>query len=367
MTAAIFEPLTLRGLTVKNRIWLAPMCQYSVERQDGVPTDWHLVHLGARAQGGFGLILAEATAVTADGRISPQDTGLWNDEQRDAWARVVDFAHSQQAAIGVQLAHAGRKASTYRGFDGEPTGSVPVEDGGWSTRSVTDEAFPGYDAPRALSTDEISEIVRAFGDAARRADDAGFDVVEIHGAHGYLVHQFLSPLSNSRTDGYGGSFEGRTRLLLEIVDAVRAVWPQDKPVLVRLSATDWTEGGWDVEQTARISAQLREHGVDLVDVSSGGNVLADIPVGPGYQVPFARQVREQADVPSGAVGLILTPQQAEKVVAGGDADVVLLARAALREPSWPQRAAAELGLGWRDTPYPAPYTRGKWDDVPSSV
>jgi 2,4-dienoyl-CoA reductase-like NADH-dependent reductase (Old Yellow Enzyme family) len=367
VTAAIFEPLTLRGLTVKNRIWLAPMCQYSVEREDGVPTDWHLVHLGARAQGGFGLVIAEATAVTADGRISPQDTGLWNDEQRDAWARVVDFAHSQQAAIGVQLAHAGRKASTYRGFDGEPTGSVPVEHGGWATRSVTDEAFPGYDAPRALSTDEIGAIVQAFADAARRADEAGFDVVEIHGAHGYLVHQFLSPLSNTRTDGYGGSFEGRTRLLLEIVDAVRAVWPQDKPVLVRLSATDWTEGGWDVEQTARVSAQLREHGVDLVDVSSGGNVLADIPVGPGYQVPFARQVREQADVPSGAVGLILTPQQAEKVVAGGDADVVLLARAALREPSWPQRAAAELGLSWRDTPYPAPYTRGKWDDVPTSV
>jgi 2,4-dienoyl-CoA reductase-like NADH-dependent reductase (Old Yellow Enzyme family) len=367
VTAAIFEPLTLRGLTVKNRIWLAPMCQYSVERQDGVPTDWHLVHLGARAQGGFGLVIAEATAVTADGRISPQDTGLWNDEQRDAWTRVVEFAHGQQSAIGVQLAHAGRKASTYRGFDGEPIGSVPAEDGGWSTRSVTDEAFPGYDAPRALSIDEIAEIVQAFADAARRADEAGFDVVEIHGAHGYLVHQFLSPLSNSRTDRYGGSFEGRTRLLLEIVDAVRAVWPQDKPVLVRLSATDWTEGGWDVKQTARVSTQLREHGVDLVDVSSGGNVLADIPVGPGYQVPFARQVREQADVPSGAVGLILTPQQAEKVVAGGDADVVLLARAALREPSWPQRAAAELGLSWRDTPYPAPYTRGKWDDVPTAV
>ncbi|RCK70100.1 NADH:flavin oxidoreductase/NADH oxidase [Desertihabitans brevis] len=362
--SALFEPLTLRGLTVRNRIWLAPMCQYSVEARDGVPTDWHLVHLGARATGGFGLILTEATAVTPEGRISPQDTGLWDDRQRDAWRRVVDFVHDQGAAIGVQLAHAGRKASTYRGFAGEPTGSVPASEGGWVTGSATDQPFPGYAAPQALTTDELAEVVTAFADAARRAEQAGFDTVEVHAAHGYLLHQFLSPLTNTRTDGYGGDLAGRSRLLLEVVDAVRAVWPTEKPVLVRLSATDWTEGGWDAEQTVAVSRQLRQRGVDLVDVSSGGNVLADIPVGPGYQVPFARQVREQAEVASGAVGLITTPAQAEQVLTDGDADVVLLARVALREPSWPLRAAAELGVPWREAGYPAPYARGHWEDVP---
>jgi 2,4-dienoyl-CoA reductase-like NADH-dependent reductase (Old Yellow Enzyme family) len=358
--SVLFESLTLRGLTVRNRIWLAPMCQYSVERRDGVPTDWHLVNLGARAQGGFGLLLTEATAVTADGRISPQDTGLWNDTQRDAWARIVDFVHGQGAAIGVQLAHAGRKASTYRGFADEPQGSVPADDGGWETVSASADAFPGYIAPRAMSLDDIAAVVTAFGDAARRSVEAGFDTIEVHGAHGYLVHQFLSPLANHRTDGYGGSFEGRTRLLVEIVDAVRTVVPEDMPVLVRLSATDWTEGGWDAEQTVAVSAVLKDHGVDLVDVSSGGAVLAEIPVGPGYQVPFARAVREGAGLLSGAVGLITSPQQAETVLTSGDADVVLLARAALREPAWPQRAAAELGVDWREAAYPDPYARGHW-------
>ena len=357
----LFESLTLRGLTVRNRIWLAPMCQYSVERRDGVPTDWHLVNLGARAQGGFGLLLTEATAVTAGGRISPQDTGLWNDTQRDAWARIVDFVHGQGAAIGVQLAHAGRKASTYRGFADEPQhGSVPADDGGWPTVSASPEAFPGYDAPREMTTDDIAAVVAAFGEAARRAVEAGFDTVEIHGAHGYLVHQFLSPLANHRTDGYGGSFEGRTRLLVEIVDAVRANVPGTMPVLVRLSATDWTEGGWDADQTVAVSAVLKDHGVDLVDVSSGGAVLAEIPVGPGYQVPFARAVREGSGLPSGAVGLITSPQQAETVLTSGDADVVLLARAALREPAWPQRAAAELGVDWHEAASPDPYARGHW-------
>jgi 2,4-dienoyl-CoA reductase-like NADH-dependent reductase (Old Yellow Enzyme family) len=359
----LFEPITLRDLTISNRVWLAPMCQYSVLAADGVPTDWHLVHLGARAQGGFGLILTEATAVVPEGRISPQDTGLWNESQRDAWRRIVDFVHGQDAAIGVQLAHAGRKASTYRGFAGEPTGSVAVEDGGWATVGPSDLAFPGYDAPQAMSTDDIAATVGAFADAARRADEAGFDVVEIHGAHGYLVHQFLSPFSNQRTDAYGSSFAGRTRLLLEIVDAVRAVWPADKPLFVRLSATDWTEGGWDLEQSVRLSATLKAHGVDLVDVSTGGNVLADIPVEPGYQVPFAQAIRAQAKIPTGAVGLIQTPQQAEAVLAAGEADAVFLARAALREPAWPLRAAAELGLSWHEAPYPAPYTRGTWDSV----
>ena len=362
---ALFEPLTLRDLTVKNRIWLAPMCQYAVDSEDGVPTDWHLVHLGARAQGGFGLILAEATAVTPEGRISPQDTGLWNEEQQQSWSRIVDFVHTQDAAIGVQLAHAGRKASTYRGFAGEPQGSVAPDAGGWPTVGPSPDAFVGYAQPAELSGDEIAEVVAAFAAAARRADEAGFDVVEIHAAHGYLIHQFLSPLSNHRTDAYGGDFAGRTRLALEVTDAVRAAWPATKPLFVRISATDWTEGGWDVDQSVRLSAALAERGVDLVDTSTGGNVLADIPVGPGYQVPFARQIRAQAQIPTGAVGLILEPQQAEKILADGDADVVLLARAALREPSWPQRAAAELGLSWRDAPYPPAYTRGRWDDVPA--
>ena len=361
----LFEPLTLRDLTVKNRVWLAPMCQYAVEHEDGVPTDWHLVHLGARAQGGFGLILTEATAVTPEGRISAQDTGLWNDEQRDAWARIIDFVHTQHAAIGIQLAHAGRKASTYRGFPGEPTGSVPASAGGWTTIGPSTEAFVGYAEPVELSSKEISDVVTAFADAARRADEAGFDVVELHAAHGYLLHQFLSPLSNHRTDAYGGDFAGRTRLVLEVADAVRAVWPAAKPLFVRISATDWTENGWDADQSVRLASELGERGVDLVDTSTGGNVLAEIPVGPGYQVPFARQIREQAKIATGAVGLILEPEQAEKILAGGDADVVLLARAALREPSWPQRAAAELGLSWRDAPYPPAYTRGRWDDAPS--
>lgn len=363
----LFEPLTLRGLTVKNRIWLAPMCQYSVDQRDGVPTDWHLVHLGARAQGGFGLILTEATAVTAEGRISPQDTGIWNDTQRDAWARIADFVHGQDAALGIQLAHAGRKASTYRGFPGEPTGSLSATDGAWSTISASALPFPGYSAPQAMTVTQIHDTALDFATAARRADQAGFDVVEIHAAHGYLVHEFLSPLSNQRTDEYGGDFTGRVRFLLEIVDEVRQVWPVEKPLFVRLSATDWVEGGWDGDQSTRLSALLRERGVDLVDVSTGGNVLTDIPVGPSYQVPFARQIRDGAQLPTGAVGMILSPEQAEEILADGDADVVLLARAALREPSWPQRAAAELGLDWRDAPYPAPYTRGTWDDVPSPV
>ena len=358
----LFSPLTLRDLTIPNRVWLAPMCQYSVLAEDGVPTDWHLVHLGSRAQGGFGLILTEATAVVPEGRISAQDTGLWNDAQRDAWAPVVDFVHGQGSTIGVQLAHAGRKASTYRGFPGEPTGSVAEDEGGWTSVGPTTDAFPGYTAPRALSTDDLAAVVTAFADAARRSDEAGFDVVEVHAAHGYLLHQFLSPLSNTRTDGYGGSFAGRTRLLLEVVDAVRAGWPDGKPLFVRISATDWVEGGWSGDDSVRLSAVLKDRGVDLVDVSTGGNVTADIPVGPGYQLPFAEAVRRQAGIPTGAVGLITSPQQAEEVLASGRADAVLLARAALREPSWPLRAAAELGLTWRDAPYPAAYARGRWED-----
>ncbi|MDX6300242.1 MAG: hypothetical protein QOF53_1456, partial [Nocardioidaceae bacterium] len=282
-------------------------------------------------------------------------------------ARIVDFVHTQDAAIGIQLAHAGRKASTYRGFPGEPTGSVPASDGGWATLSPSAVAFSGYAEPAEMTTDDIRETVKAFAAAARRADEAGFDVVEIHAAHGYLLHEFLSPISNSRTDGYGGDFDGRVRLLLETVDAIRQVWPVTKPLFVRLSATDWVEGGWDAPQSARLSELLRQSGVDLIDVSSGGNVVTDVPVGPGYQVPFSRQIRTEATIPTAAVGMILTPQQADDIVADGDADAVLLARAALREPSWPLRAAAELGLDWRAAPYPAAHARGRWDEAPSLV
>ncbi len=337
----LFSPLTLRGTTVRNRVWLAPMCQYSA--LDGLPNDWHLVHLGAMASGGFGLLLTEAAAVVPEGRITPQDVGLWSDAHAAAWARVVDLVHARGALIGVQLAHAGRKASTFRPWD-ERSGTVPVADGGWSTLAPSAVPFPGYGAPAAMSQRGIDDVVRAFADATRRALAAGFDTVEVHAAHGYLLHQFLSPLSNQRSDGYGGPLEHRARLLLEVLDAVREAWPSDRPVLVRVSATDWVPGGLTVEETARVAGWLADHGADLVDVSSGGNAPAEVPVGPGYQVPLARAVRDAAGLPVGAVGLLTTAAQAEEVIAGGSADVVLLGRAALRDPMWPLRAAAELGV-----------------------
>ncbi|HIW30175.1 MAG TPA: NADH:flavin oxidoreductase/NADH oxidase [Candidatus Luteococcus avicola] len=359
MSPLLFQPITLRDLTVKNRIWVAPMCQYSVDEQDGVPTDWHLVHLGAFAQGGFGLVLTEATAVSPEGRISPQDTGLWNDEQVTAWHRITDFAHSQGAAIGVQLAHAGRKASTLRGFPGEPSGIATAEQGGWPVVGPSALAFDGLLEPTALDESGLDKVVDDFRAAALRAKSAGFDVVEVHAAHGYLLHQFLSPLSNQRTDEYGGDFDNRIRLLLRVVDAVREVWTS--ALFVRLSATDWVPGqGWDEDQSVELSRHLREHGVDLVDVSTGGNVRASIPVGPGYQVRFAEAIRQQAQVPTGAVGLITEPVQAEQLLVDRQADVVLLARAALREPHWPQRAAHELGLPASETPYPPQHVRGAW-------
>ncbi|RLV57633.1 NADH:flavin oxidoreductase/NADH oxidase [Aeromicrobium phragmitis] len=360
MTSALFEPLTVRGVTARNRIWLAPMCQYSCVEQDGVPTDWHLVHLGSHAIGGFGLLITEATAVVPEGRISPEDTGLWNDVQRDAWRRIVDFVHDQGAPIGIQLAHAGRKASTYAPFSEAGDGSVPASEGGWQTVAPSALAFPGYDAPRALTTQEVAALPAAFADAARRADEAGFDLIEIHAAHGYLLHQFLSPLSNQRSDEYGGDYDGRTRLVRDVVDALRAVWPEDKPLAIRFSGTDWLEGGWTIEETAKLTAELTEQGVDVVDVSSGAILPAQIPVGPGYQVPLAREVRSGSGMLTGAVGLITEPEQAERIVADGDADLVLLARAALREPGWPLRAAHELGIARKDAPYAPQYQRGAW-------
>jgi 2,4-dienoyl-CoA reductase-like NADH-dependent reductase (Old Yellow Enzyme family) len=356
----LFEPLTLRGVTARNRIWLAAMCQYSCPEQDGVPGDWHLVNLGRHAAGGFGLVMTEATAVAPEGRISPQDTGIWSDELIAPWQRITEFVRGQGAVAGIQLAHAGRKGSTWSPLlDGE--GTVPPEDGGWQAVGPSPIAFEGYDVPRELTTEEVAGLPQAFADAAVRADRAGFDVVEIHGAHGYLIHQFLSPLANQRTDQYGGSFDNRTRLVVEVADAVREVWPADKPLFVRLSATDWADEGWDVAQTARLGAVLKDHGVDLIDVSSGGAVAhQQIEIGPGYQVPFAHEVREVSGLPVVAVGLITEPEQAERVLSDGSADAVMLARAAIREPSWPLRAAHELGVSYKDAPYAPQHTRGAW-------
>lgn len=356
----LFEPLTLRGVTFPNRIFLAPMCQYSCDDEDGVPTDWHLVHLGSHAIGGFGLVVTEAAAVSPEGRITPQDAGIWNDDQTAGWARITSFVQAQGAATGIQLAHAGRKASTYSPFSGR-TGSVAIADGGWMTGAPSALAFDGYATPRALTVAQIEQVVADFGAAARRADAAGFDVVEIHAAHGYLLHEFLSPLSNRRTDEYGGDFAGRSRLLAQVVTAVRASWSADKPLFVRFSGTDWTEGGWSLAETELAATLVGKLGADFIDVSSGGNVAtADIPVGPGYQVPLAAGVRSATGLPTGAVGLITEPAQAERILADGSADAVLLARAGLREPGWPQRAAHELGLPTDKAPYRPQYVRGAW-------
>ena len=353
----LFEPLVLRGATARNRVWVAPMCQYSAAPSGpdaGVPTDWHLVHLGSRAVGGAGAVIAEATAVSPEGRISPRDTGLWNDAQAAAWSRVVAFVQEQGALAGVQLAHAGRKASSHRPWEGR--GPVLPEDGGWTPVGPSELAFPGLAQPAALDEAGIAKVRADFVAATRRAVTAGFDVVEVHAAHGYLLHEFLSPLSNTRTDGYGGDLAGRMRLVLEVVEDVRAAWPDDRPLLLRISASDWVEGGWTPEDSVALAKEAAARGVDLVDCSSGGNVLADIPVGPGYQVPFAAQVRRDAGVPTGAVGLLTDPEQAEQVLAEGSADVVLLARELLRDPYWPLRAAGALGA---EVTWPVQYDRAR--------
>ncbi len=337
----LFAPFSLRSLTLRNRIVVSPMCQYS--SVDGLANDWHLVHLGSRAVGGAAVVFTEATAVTAEGRISPHDLGIWSDAHVDGVARLARFIAAQGAIPGMQLAHAGRKASTTRPWEG-PRGLSPGE-GGWTVVGPTEAAFsPTSPRPRALAADEIAAIVGAFGAAARRALDAGFRIVEIHAAHGYLLHQFLSPLVNTRTDAYGGSFDGRVRLCVEVAAAVRAVWPEQLPVWVRISATDWVDDGWNIEQSIELARRLRDAGVDLIDCSSGGNMsTASVPMAPGYQVPFAARIRREAGVPTGAVGLITEPAQAEAIVASGDADVVLLAREMLRDPYWPLHAAPALG------------------------
>jgi 2,4-dienoyl-CoA reductase-like NADH-dependent reductase (Old Yellow Enzyme family) len=334
------------------------MCQYSVELRDGIPTDWHLVHLGAFAAGGAGLVVTEATAVSPEGRISPEDTGIWNNEQADAWARIAAFIRGQGAVAGIQLAHAGRKASTWRPWSGKH-GTVAADDGGWETVAPSAIAFDGYSRPRELETAEVAAIVDDFVTAARRSVAAGFQLLEIHAAHGYLLHEFLSPLSNLRTDEYGGSLENRARLVLDIVTAVRAAVGESVALLVRFSATDWADGGWDEEQTATVAGWAVAAGADLFDISSGGLVGGvRIPLAPGYQVPFAELVADVAGAPVSAVGLITDAHQAEDIIASGKADAVMMAREMLRDPHFPLRAAAELGVELDY--YPPQYARGKF-------
>lgn len=352
MPHPLFTAFQLRSVQFRNRIGVSPMCQYS--SQDGFTNDWHLVHLGARAQGGAGLVIVEASAVTPEGRITPEDVGLWKDEHIEMLARIVGFLHKQGARAGIQLAHAGRKASTVTPFAGH--GIVLPEQGGWEPVAPSAIAFAADHAmPRALDGAGIRGVIEAFRRAARRAERAGFDVVEIHAAHGYLLHEFLSPLSNQRTDAYGGSFENRTRLLLEVTEAVRAEWPAHLPLFVRISATDWAEGGWRVEDSVALSRLLSARGADLIDVSSGGLVPhAQVPVGPGYQVEFAARIRRDGGIATAAVGLITDPVQANAVVQQGEADLVLLARGMLRDPYWPLHAAAALG---EPAPWPVQYLR----------
>lgn len=348
----LFTPFTLRGLTIPNRVWMSPMCMYSAADQGpdiGAPTDFHLTHLASRAAGGAGLVMAEMTHVRPHGGISPWDLGLYNDRQQESFARITAAIKSYGAVPAIQLAHAGRKGSTDKPWRGSR--HLPVSEGGWEAVAPSAVPFGLFPAPHELTVDQIGEIVADFRSSAERALAAGFQVVEVHGAHGYLVNEFLSPVTNLRTDGYGGSFENRLRFALEVVDAIREVWPHELPLFFRTSATDWlTENpedereGWTAEDTVRLGKELLTHGVDLLDVSTGGIVAdAKVPAGPGYQVPFAAQVREQSGIATSAVGLILSPPQAEEVLATGQADAVMLGRELLRDPYWPHHAAAELG------------------------
>jgi 2,4-dienoyl-CoA reductase-like NADH-dependent reductase (Old Yellow Enzyme family) len=349
----LFSPLALRDVTLRNRVAVSPMCQYSCD--GGFATDWHLVHLGSRAVGGAALVMAEASAVTADGRISPDDLGIWKDAHVEPLARVARFVKGQGAVAGIQLAHAGRKASTAVPWKGGAP--VTPAEGGW-TPIHAPSAIPfadGYQTPQPLDAAGIRGIVVAFASAARRALEAGFEVLELHGAHGYLANEFLSPLSNRREDEYGGGFENRTRFVREIVDAVRREWPERLPLFLRISASDWAEGGWTLEDSVALAAMVRPLGVDLVDCSSGGLVAtARIPVGAGYQVPFAEEIRRRAGVATGAVGMITSPAQADQIIRNGQADLVLLARELLRDPYWPLHAAAVLR---QDAPWPRQYAR----------
>lgn len=352
----LFEPLALRSMIIPNRVWMSPMCMYSAAADGpgtGVATDFHFAHLASRAVGGAGLVVVEATAVNPVGRITPHDLGLWNDSQRRALSRITGFLLAQGTVPVIQLAHAGRKASTAQPWLGGR--AVAPEAGGWRAVGPSAVPFGRYPVPSELTVSEIESVVDDFAAAAHRALAAGFRAVEIHGAHGYLIHSFLSPYSNRRTDSYGGSFENRVRFALEVVDAVREVWPAELPLFFRASATDWIDGGWSVDDSVRLAGLLKEHGVDLMDVSGGGMAPdARIPVGPAYQVPFAARIRAETGLPVAAVGLITEPKQAEDIVATGAADAVMLGRELLRNPYWPLHAARELGV---EPDWPNQYAR----------
>ncbi len=353
--AHLFEPLAIRSLTLPHRILVSPMCQYS--STDGFANEWHLVHLGTRAVGGAAVVFTEANAVTAEGRISPEDLGIWKDEHVEYLSSITKFVRQQGSIAGTQLAHAGRKASTAAPWKGGRP--ITLDQGGWTPifGPSAIKFADGYQVPAELTLAQIRATVAAFRDAARRALAAGFEVIELHGAHGYLLHEFLSPLSNQRQDQYGGSFENRIRLLCEVAAAVREVWPESLPLFTRISATEWTEGGWDVEQSIELARKLKSVGVDLIDVSSGGNLPGvKIPTGPGYQTGFAERIRREANIPTCTVGMITSPQQADHVIRSGQADTVMLAREFLRQPYWPLLAAKELS---QEVKWPSQYERAK--------
>ncbi|MFJ8604991.1 NADH:flavin oxidoreductase/NADH oxidase [Streptomyces shenzhenensis] len=352
--SALFTPLRLRGTVFANRAWMSPMCQYS--SVEGMPTGWHVQHLVSRAVGGAGLVMTEATAVSPRGRITPKDAGLWSHRHADAYADITAAIREHGSVPGVQLSHAGRKSSTTLLW--EPVGSVPPEEGGWQPEGPSTLPFGNLAEPRAMDQDDIETVVADFARAAELALIAGFEVAEIHAAHGYLLHAFQSPLSNLRSDSYGGTYDNRVRLTLRVAAAVREVWPEERPVFVRVSATDWAECGWTSHETVALTRQLAELGIDLIDVSTGGAVPdAQIPVAPGYQIPFAEQVRAHGGLPTAAVGLITEPEQAETILRDGSADAVFLGRVLLRDPYWPRRAAHQLG---HDLPWPNQYGTGKW-------
>ena len=343
----LFSPLQLRSVTFHNRIFVSPMCQYSSD--DGMPNDWHFVHLGSRAVGGAAMVCVEASGVTPVGRITPWDAGLWSDDHAKAWGRIASFVRAQGAVPAIQLAHAGRKASCQKPWEGGK--SLTAAQGAWQTLGPSAIAFGDYAPPRAMTENEIESTIEVFRRSTKLALDAGFDVVEVHGAHGYLLHNFCSPLSNQRRDAWGGSLENRMRFPLAVARAVREAWPADKPVFYRISATDWADGGWDIAQSIELCKQLKAIGIDLIDCSSGGNIATQkIELGPGYQVPFADAIRREAGIPTMAVGLISEPVQAEQILAFGQADAVCLARAMLRDPYWPRHAAKVLKveMSWPD-------------------
>lgn len=368
----LFSPVTIRtlegeGLALRNRAVLAPMCTYSVTKKDGVPTDWHLAHLGSRANGGFGLVIAEATGVNPEARISDQDLGLWNDEQTEAFKPITAYLHSQHTAAGVQLAHAGGKASTYPHLlefgDAGLKGSIPEAEGGWETVGPSATEIHRLRSPREMSAEDIQKVIQDFADAARRADEAGFDFIQIHAAHGYLIHQFLSPLTNQRADEWGGSFENRIRLALEVTKAVRAAWPATKALGIRFSGTDWVDEGWTIEETVELSKRVVALGVTAIDLSSAGIGQYFGPLGPGYQTQLAAQVKRELKDPTlfvTAVGSITTAEQAESLLMTDQADGISIARAALNDPHWAANAAKQLGVAAKQNPRAAQYWRGSW-------